>query len=206
MNFVPNEIELAIKIAKDIENIADNGIALKELTLSGDVLLQCQNRTIKTLGELNSVVLPYLKKHKRDLYDIVKENRDLLLKDMRELKEIAEQGNKVQWPDKVQNKLRNLAKALRASSDKAGNESINQKRKRATKQEKENKEAAILKACYDLEQLYHVKPKTEQIAKETGFSQPEIRNSTAYKDGRIAKKTAKDTTENIPFCNVFRIF
>ncbi len=120
MDFIPNEIELALQIADNMDNIADNGISYKQLTLSGDVLLQCHNKTVIALGELNSVVLPYLKTHKPDIYSIVKKNRDSLLRDMREVKEIAEQGNKMQWPDKVQNSLRTLAKALRASSDNAG--------------------------------------------------------------------------------------
>ena len=71
------------------------------------------------------------------------------------------------------------------------------KKARATKQEKENREAAILKACYDLKEVFHANPTTKQVAKETGFSQAQIRNSKAYKDGRIAKKTAVNTTENI---------
>ena len=113
----PNEIDLALRIAGKIDNIADNGISYKRLMLSGDVLLQCQLQIVSALEQLNSVVLPYLKTHKPDIYSIVKENRDSLLSDMREVKEIAEQGNRMQWPDKVQNRLRNLAKALRASSN-----------------------------------------------------------------------------------------
>jgi len=116
MDFIPNEIVSALQIADKLDNIADNGIAYKQLTLSGDVLLQCCNQTVIVLEELHSVVLPYLKIHNPEIYSIVKENRDSLLRDMREGKEIAQQGNKMQWPDKVQNKIRNLAKALRASS------------------------------------------------------------------------------------------
>ena len=167
MDFIPNEIVLALQIADNIDNIADNGISYKQLTLSGDVLLQCCNRTVIALGELHSVVLPYFKTHKPDIYSIVKKNRDSLLRDMKEVKEIAEQGNKMQWPDKVQNSLRNLAKALRAS-DNAG-EHQNQDRIAV-----DDKELTIL----------------VELAEGTDktFSQVEIEAATSIKRGTLKEK------------------
>ena len=76
-------------------------------------------------------------------------------------------------------------------------DTVSEKRKRVTKAEMGNRNKAIAMAAALLQVKYDRLPTVHEISVETKYDHQQIYDSAPYKEGKIAKKSAKKTTELI---------
>lgn len=71
------------------------------------------------------------------------------------------------------------------------------KKKRATKSEMDNRNAAVTAAAAEFHAGHDRLPTVGEIAAQTGFSRQQIYSTTSYKEGKIARRSSKSASNSM---------